>query len=62
MVNMHWNIVTATVVNSIDFLFASFIPDRTVMLPFVNQQPFCPQTSLEKIPRTAPPLTEIPAP
>jgi hypothetical protein len=30
------------------------------MSPFINQQPFYPQASLEKLPRTAPPLTEIP--
>jgi hypothetical protein len=34
--------------------------DRTIMSPFVNQQPFYPQTSLEKLPKTALPLTEIP--
>jgi hypothetical protein len=34
--------------------------DRTIMSPFVNRQPFYPQTSLEKCPRTAMPLTEIP--
>jgi hypothetical protein len=33
--------------------------DRTIMSPFVSQQPFYPQTSLEKLPRTALPLTEI---
>jgi hypothetical protein len=34
--------------------------DKTIMSPFINQWPFYPQTSLEKLPRTAPPLTEIP--
>jgi hypothetical protein len=33
--------------------------DRTIM-SFVNQWPFYSQTSLEKLPRTVPPLTEIP--
>jgi hypothetical protein len=32
--------------------------DRTILSPFINQQPFYPQTSLEKLPRTAPPLSE----
>jgi hypothetical protein len=39
--------------------------DRTIMSPFINQQPFYPQTSLEKTPKdkflcskTAPPLEE----
>jgi hypothetical protein len=35
--------------------------DRTIMSPFVNWQPFYPQISLEKLPRTALSLTEIPA-
>jgi hypothetical protein len=30
--------------------------DRIIMLPFINQWPFYPQTSLEKLPRTALPL------
>jgi hypothetical protein len=34
--------------------------DRTIMSPFINWLPFYPQTSLEKLLRTAPPLTEIP--
>jgi hypothetical protein len=34
--------------------------DRTITSPFVNQWPFYPQTSLEKLPRTTLPLTEIP--
>jgi hypothetical protein len=34
--------------------------DRTIMSPFVNQRPFYPQTSLEKLPRTAPPLKKFP--
>jgi hypothetical protein len=33
--------------------------DRTIMSPFVNRQPFYSQTSLGKLLRTAPPLTEI---
>jgi hypothetical protein len=42
--------------------FKDFVEDidRTIMSPFINQQPFYPQTSLEKLPRTAMPLTEIP--
>jgi hypothetical protein len=35
------------------------VSDRAIMSPFINQWPFYPQTSLEKLPRTAPPLTEI---
>jgi hypothetical protein len=34
--------------------------DRTIMSPFVNQWSFYSQTSLEKLPRIALPLTEIP--
>jgi hypothetical protein len=39
---------------------AEMMDDRTIMLPFINWWPFYPQTSLEKLPRTALPLTEIP--
>jgi hypothetical protein len=30
--------------------------DRTIMSPFINQQPFYPQALLEKLPRIASPL------
>jgi hypothetical protein len=29
------------------------VTDRTIMSPLINQWPFYPQTSLEKLPRTA---------
>jgi hypothetical protein len=35
--------------------------DRTIMLSLINRWPLYPQTSLKKLPRTALPLTEIPA-
>jgi hypothetical protein len=35
-----------------------FPVDRTIMSPFINQRPFYSQTSLEKLPRTAPPLNK----
>jgi hypothetical protein len=31
------------------------------MSPFINRRPFYPQTSLEKLPRTAPPLNKFPS-
>jgi hypothetical protein len=34
---------------------SSFPFDRTIMSPFINWWPFYLQTSLEKLPRTAPP-------
>jgi hypothetical protein len=37
-----------------------FLIDRTIMSPFVNWQPFYPQTSLEKLPRAAPLLNKFP--
>jgi hypothetical protein len=35
------------------------VTDRTIMSSFISQQPFYPQTSLEKLPRTAPPLNKF---
>jgi hypothetical protein len=46
--------------SSISRSYYQVIFDRTIMLSFVNRWPFYPKTSLEKLPRTAPPLTEIP--
>jgi hypothetical protein len=41
-------------------LYPDFRDDRTIMSPFVNPGSFYPKTSLEKLRRTALPLTEIP--